>query len=159
MDLLGFWHLFVFSFYHLLYSFSSIFSLYNFRIETFVKILILIFSCKVVCVKTGISKPTPTSNHNVYCWVHASIVRFKRKHHQRHHTFLNTSKGYFIQSYYGRRLRGHWFPPMRLQETKNLASRPFTLEAKVQRPSSYMVVLYDSFFDQSNILLKEVWVT
>jgi hypothetical protein len=36
--------------------------------------------------------------------------------------------------HYGRRSRGRRFPPIKLQETKNSASRPFTLEAKVQRP-------------------------
>jgi hypothetical protein len=34
---------------------------------------------------------------------------------------------------YGQRLRGCRSPPIKLQETTNLASRPFTLEAKVQR--------------------------
>jgi hypothetical protein len=38
-------------------------------------------------------------------------------------------------SHYHLRSRGRQFPPIRLQETKNLVSRPFTLEAKVQRPS------------------------
>jgi len=39
---------------------------------------------------------------------------------------------------------------MRLQETKNSASWPFTLEAKVQWQSSYMAILFDPSFDQSN---------
>jgi hypothetical protein len=38
-------------------------------------------------------------------------------------------------SHYGQRSRGHRFPPIKLQETKSSASWPFTLEAKVQRPS------------------------
>ena len=40
-----------------------------------------------------------------------------------------------IVSHYGRSSRGHPFPPTRLQETKNSAFHPFTLEAKVQRSS------------------------
>jgi len=36
--------------------------------------------------------------------------------------------------------------------------RPFTLEAKVQRLLSYVAILFDRTFDQSNELSKEVWV-
>jgi hypothetical protein len=50
-------------------------------------------------------------------------------------------------SHYGRRSRGRQFSLIRLQETKNLTSRLFILEAKVQRP-----------FDQGDRLSKEVWV-
>jgi len=50
--------------------------------------------------------------------------------------------------HYGQRLRVHWFIPMKLQETKSLASQPFILKAKVQQQSSYMAVFFDLIFDQ-----------
>jgi len=34
----------------------------------------------------------------------------------------------------------------------------FILEARIQRPSSYMVVLFDPSFDKNDGLTKEVWV-
>jgi hypothetical protein len=43
------------------------------------------------------------------------------------------------------------------QETHNLASRPFTFEAKVQRLSLFQSVYMAIFFDQGDGLLKEVW--
>jgi hypothetical protein len=45
-------------------------------------------------------------------------------------------------SQYGQRSRGHQFASIRLQETKNLAFWPFTLEAKVQRPSQFNMLYF-----------------
>ena len=50
---------------------------------------------------------------------------------------------------------GCQFPPIMLQETKNSASWPFTLEAKFQRPLRFQMVF---FFVQNNKLSKEVWI-
>jgi hypothetical protein len=47
----------------------------------------------------------------------------------------NYSQQLRATSHDNRRSRGHQFPPIKLQETKNSASRPFTFEAKLQRPS------------------------
>ena len=52
-------------------------------------------------------------------------------------------------SHYGRRSRGRRFPPIRLQETKNSASRPFTLEAKVQRPSPSKMPTWQHFLTKA----------
>jgi hypothetical protein len=58
-------------------------------------------------------------------------------------------------SHYGRRSRGHRFPPIKLQETKSLASRPFALYmAKVQRMSQFKMIT----FEEGDGLSKEVWV-
>jgi len=61
-------------------------------------------------------------------------------------------------SHYGRRSRGPRFSPMKFQEIKSSASQLFKLKTKFQRPSSYMAILFDLSFDQSNLLSKEIWV-
>jgi len=58
--------------------------------------------------------------------------------------------------YYDRGLRDRQFSRMRLQETKNLASRSFTLKAKVQGPLFFMAILFDLSFHQSDGLSKEI---
>jgi hypothetical protein len=64
-------------------------------------------------------------------------------------TTLNRWLTIRVASHYDRRSRGCQFPPIKLQETKNLASRPFTLKAKVQSPKAiaiqnvYMAILSD----------------
>jgi len=50
------------------------------------------------------------------------------------------------------------FHQWELQEIKSSASRFFRLKAKVQRLSSYMAVLFELSFEQSDRLSKEVWV-
>jgi hypothetical protein len=61
-----------------------------------------------------------------------------------------------VASHYGRRSRGRRFSPIKLQETKHLASRPFILwpKSKVQRPSQFRMPT----FDEGDKLLQEVWV-
>ena len=61
-------------------------------------------------------------------------------------------------SHYGRRSRGRRFPPIGLQETKSSASRPFTLEAKVQRPSPSKMPTWQHFLTKATASRKEVWV-
>jgi hypothetical protein len=57
-------------------------------------------------------------------------------------------------SHYGRRSRCHWFPPIKLQEAKSLASRPFTLWPKSKGCRNFKWLL----FEEGDGLLKEVWV-
>jgi len=45
-----------------------------------------------------------------------------------------------------------------IARNQELASQTFTLEAKVERLLSYIAVLLDPSFDQSDKLSKEVWV-
>jgi hypothetical protein len=52
-------------------------------------------------------------------------------------------------SHYGRRSRGRWFPAVRLQEIKNSASRPFTLEVEVQRPALSKMPTWQYFFTKA----------
>jgi len=61
-------------------------------------------------------------------------------------------------SHYSQTSRGRRFPPMRLQETKNLASRPFALKGKVQWPLSYMAIFFYPNFDKSDKLSKKFWM-
>jgi hypothetical protein len=61
-------------------------------------------------------------------------------------------------SHYGRRSRGCQSPPIKLQETNNLVSRPFTLEAKVQRPPLLKMSTWQFLFYEGDGLSKEVWV-
>ena len=82
------------------------------------------------------------------------------------HTYRNTcygsqqfkSRTYSIRlraaSHYGRRSRGRRFPPIRLQETKSLASRPFTLRPKSKGRRNLKCLL----FEEGDGLSKEVWV-
>jgi hypothetical protein len=62
---------------------------------------------------------------------------------------LPSSQQLRVTSHYGQRSRGHWFPPIILQETKNLASRPFTLEAKVQSPSLSKISTWQYFLTKA----------
>jgi hypothetical protein len=57
-------------------------------------------------------------------------------------------------SHYSRKSRGHRFPPIKLQETKSLASGPFTLwpKSKGRRISKWLL------FEEGDRLSKEVWV-
>ncbi len=57
-------------------------------------------------------------------------------------------------SHYGRRSRGRKFPPIILQETKSLASQPFTLRVKVQRSLHFIMLI----FLRRRHTLKGVWV-
>jgi hypothetical protein len=54
-------------------------------------------------------------------------------------------------SHYGRRSRGRWFPPIKLQETKSSASRHFTLwpQSKGRHNLKWL------FFEEGDIPLKE----
>ena len=61
-------------------------------------------------------------------------------------------------SHYGRRSRGRRFPPIKLQETMVLASRPFTLEAKVQRPWTFKMLTWQHFLTKVTASREEVWV-
>ena len=51
-----------------------------------------------------------------------------------------------VASHYGQWSSGRRYPPIRLQETKNSASRSFTLEAKVQRPSQFKMPTWQYLF-------------
>jgi hypothetical protein len=54
-------------------------------------------------------------------------------------------------SHYGRRSRGRWFPPIKLQETKSSASRPFTLWPQSKGRHNLKWLL----FEEGDIPLKE----
>jgi hypothetical protein len=65
-----------------------------------------------------------------YLWLSTTISEICNSSQCFHHTlppYHPCSRG---ASYYGRRSRGCWFPPIILQETKSLVSRSFTLWRK-----------------------------
>jgi hypothetical protein len=57
-------------------------------------------------------------------------------------------------SHYGQRLRGRRFPPIKLQESKSSASRPFTLWPESNNRCNLKRLL----FEEGDGLSKEVWV-
>jgi hypothetical protein len=57
-------------------------------------------------------------------------------------------------SHYGRRLKGRRFPPIKLQEIKSSASRPFTLWSKSKGRRNLKCLL----FEEGDGISKEVWV-
>jgi hypothetical protein len=63
----------------------------------------------------------------------------------------------WASSHHGQRLRGCQFPPIRLQETKNLASPPFTLEAKSPKAATLQNAYMAILFYQGDKVSKEVW--
>jgi hypothetical protein len=54
-----------------------------------------------------------------------------------------------VASHYGRRSIGHGFPPIRLQETKNSASRPLKLEVNVQRLPRFKMPTWQYFLTKA----------
>jgi hypothetical protein len=81
--------------------------------------------------------------------IHSPLKDSRAQHWFQVSCILLIEFGIRAASRYGWRLRGRRFPPIALQESNNLASRSFILEAKVQGSSFFKMLTWQYFLTKA----------